>query len=386
MSESPITNDDDLDREQPARPLQSSSRRRPPTLSRRRKWIYRLVALFLSLLLTLTLVEFGLRIITPGSDANLFVYQRSSIRNKVMRPNVRAVVYGVPFETNENGFRARRAYTTEKEPDIKRIVAIGDSFTACAGVAFEAIFTTRLEKELQAACPEFRLEVYNLAVGGHQILHHVATMREVASGYDPNLVLLFLYPSNDFNAHTYHDEREFIEQHADGDDQLTLPPLDRGLVRSLYITRAWGSQVQYAMRRIGVFDRMLGPSNYERLLQSFERRTPNWKENADALADFAQLSRESGVSCIVYLLPTNYGTYEMQEPLYRLAEEACRDAGLTVVSLLGRFAESGSAPTDFQINLIDGHPNAEYGALVSKFVFDDLKQRGQVAALREQIP
>ncbi|MCZ6681830.1 MAG: hypothetical protein O7B26_01525, partial [Planctomycetota bacterium] len=84
--------------------------------------------------------------------------------------------------------------------------------------------------------------------------------------------------------------------------------------------------------------------------------------------------------------PTNYGTYEMQEPLYRLAEEACRDAGLTVVSRMGRFAESGKAPSDFRINLIDGHPNAEYCALVSKFVFDDLKQRGQVAALREQIP
>ena len=131
---------------------------------------------------------------------------------------------------------------------------------------------------------------------------------------------------------------------------------------------------------------MLGPSNYERLLQFFEQRTPNWKESADALADFAQLSTESGASCIVYLLPAHYGTYELQEPIYRIAEEACRDAGLTVVSLLGRFAESGSAPTDFRINLIDGHPNAEYGALVSKFVFDDLKQRGQVAALREQIP
>ena len=131
---------------------------------------------------------------------------------------------------------------------------------------------------------------------------------------------------------------------------------------------------------------MLSPSLSDKVRQSFEQRTPDWKESADALTDFARLATESGVPSIVYLLPSNYNTYEMQEPIYRIAEQACREARLTVVSLLGPFAESGKAPKDFWLNLIDSHPNADYCALVSKFVFLDLKQRGQVAAFRTRAP
>ncbi len=54
--------------------------------------------------------------------------------------------------------------------------------------------------------------------------------------------------------------------------------------------------------------------------------------------------------------------------------------------LLDRFAESEKAGPGFKVNLIDSQPDADYCDLVSKFAFDDLKQRGQVAILRAQVP
>src|SRR5437867_3254695 len=105
-------------------------------------WVFRLLTTGLSTLVTLAAVEVALRLVVGYSDADLFVYRADSLRVKLMRPNVRASVYGRPIETNGSGYRARREYTSEKPAGVRRIVVIGDSFTVCAGVPFEEIATT----------------------------------------------------------------------------------------------------------------------------------------------------------------------------------------------------------------------------------------------------
>jgi hypothetical protein len=145
-------------------------------VSRPKKWVFRLVVLALSMVTALLLAEVCLRVIIPPSNVSLFVYRPDSLRSRVMRPNIRGKVYGAPIETNEQGFRARRAYTAGRGPDVRRVVVIGDSMSVCAGVPFEEIYTTRLEKRMNEAAPALESEVYNLAVGGHEMLHHAATL------------------------------------------------------------------------------------------------------------------------------------------------------------------------------------------------------------------
>ena len=78
------------------------------------------------------------------------------MRYKVMRPNLRTIVYSVPFETNAYGFRDLRLYTTRRKHDVCRVSVMGESFTACAGVPFDEMTTTRLERLMNEACPRRR--------------------------------------------------------------------------------------------------------------------------------------------------------------------------------------------------------------------------------------
>ena len=171
-------------------------------------WSFRLSALSLSTLFAVGVAELWLRLAIPSSDVDAFVYRTDTNRYRVMRSNIRGRVYGVPFETNSAGFRARRAYTVQKAENVKRIVVLGDSMTVCAGVSFEDLCTTRLERLINERFREDRFEVYSLAVGGHQLLHHRATLAEVGLGYDPDLILLFLFPDNDFEAGKYDVDRK----------------------------------------------------------------------------------------------------------------------------------------------------------------------------------
>jgi hypothetical protein len=82
-------------------------------------------------------------------------------------------------------------------------------------------------------------------------------------------------------------------------------------------------------------------------------------------------------------MPATFQTYASQQPIYAGAEAAVHEAGLRVYSLIPDFAATGRSPQDFRINLIDGHPTAEYNVFAAEKIFEELRRSGEMERLME---
>ena len=185
-------------------------------------------------LLALAAVEAYLRLTIPGSSReSIYEYTLSTKRYKVMKPNARVVAWGKELRTNELGFRDATPRLAPKRPGEFRIVVLGDSFTVSAGVDFSRIYTTLLEQRLKEKHPGAR--VINLAVGGYNVVQYAAVLEEVALGLDPDMVVVALYPENDFSMDTYEENFRI----ASGDTAAADVPW----VQSLYTYRAYLGKV-----------------------------------------------------------------------------------------------------------------------------------------------
>ena len=120
---------------------------------------------------------FGLRINEP----NAHYWHRS--------PDVE-----VEFRINGQGLRADRDFPYAKPPGVRRIVSLGDSFTAGYEVAGDETFSSVLERALRARGIE--VEVLNAGVSGYSTAEAVLYLERELYRYEPDLVLLSFF-SND---------------------------------------------------------------------------------------------------------------------------------------------------------------------------------------------
>ena len=152
-----------------------------------------------SILITLVLVEIVLRQffypVAVSSD-----YRRPDpVLGWRLEPNIHITVqnieFTIPLETNSRGWRDVE-HTFEKPPGTFRIVVLGDSFMEAYSVALEDAF----HRQLQALISESQstqVEVINLGVGGYGTLQEYLAFAEEGVRYQPDLVLLAFYTTND---------------------------------------------------------------------------------------------------------------------------------------------------------------------------------------------
>jgi lysophospholipase L1-like esterase len=96
--------------------------------------------------------------------------------------------------TNSQGFRDRER-VLERTTSTPRAIALGDSFTWGAGVSYDEVFVTLLERALQESTPGS--EIINLGVpawGPHEERH---LLEAYGIRFAPDLVLLNFYVGND---------------------------------------------------------------------------------------------------------------------------------------------------------------------------------------------
>jgi lysophospholipase L1-like esterase len=122
---------------------------------------------------------FGLRINEPGA-----VYRHQSADVSVW------------FRINSKGLRADRDYPYEKPAGVRRVVCLGDSFTAGYEVDLEECFTRVLERELTAAGR--RVEVLNAGVSGFGTAEELLYLERELIKYSPDVVVISFY-GNDFS-------------------------------------------------------------------------------------------------------------------------------------------------------------------------------------------
>lgn len=152
--------------------------------------------------LALVGLELALRAVTFGSlrapsyGYHLQLLSRHPTRGWTLEADAEALLrtldFTVDFRTNSAGFRDVE-HELEKPPGVFRVVVLGDSFMEAGQVALESSFVRLLEARLGAR----RAEVINLGVSGYGTAQELLMLREEGLRYDPDLVLLALFPDND---------------------------------------------------------------------------------------------------------------------------------------------------------------------------------------------
>ena len=170
-----------------------------------RNLIYNLATVCLASLVSIVTVELGLRIFRVTYPS---FYITDSIRGYSLRPNATGLWNreGHGHVTiNKDGFRGRN-YPFNAKPGVFRIAVLGDSFTEALQVDENQTFSAQLETLFlkKSHCPAIKpsydkIEVLNFGVGGYGTGQELLTWREKAKAYNPDLVILALYPGNDFS-------------------------------------------------------------------------------------------------------------------------------------------------------------------------------------------
>ena len=296
-------------------------------------------------LVALAGLELYLRLTVPASSGgSIYRFTLDTPRYKLMKPDAEIVAWGKKLRTNSLGFRDQPV--APKRAGEFRIVVLGDSFTVSAGVDYADMYTTRLRERLQARRPDVTL--VNLAVGGYNIVQHELVLREVGLALAPDLILVALFPENDFALDTYEGNYR-VAAGLQGED----PP--QAWHEELYVWRA------YLSKAAGWLRRRIEPA----AAIAAGGRDEGWERNAAALRAIAALARERDIDIAAVLLPHTWH-FERQGGKFARVEALCADAGLRCLNLLEAFRSQAIPESALRLNVLDSHPNERYNAFVAE--------------------
>ena len=306
-------------------------------------------------LLVLTVVLLGateayLRFTIPSSTyTSIFEWTLDNSRHKVMKKNFRVSSWGTELRTNNLGFRDDRDTVPPKGDGEFRAIVLGDSFSLSGGVPYDKIYSSLLEQRIAERYPD--TDVINLAVGGYNPVQYQAVLEEVGLALRPDLIIVGLFPRNDFNRGRAATQELNYRRAAFGEDL----PQEHGGFRSLYVYRA------FLWRFEAKFKALFAPAPKP---SDAEKDDSGWPDNAEALGQMARRAEELGIPFLVVVLPHNWGWIEHRELIAR-ALSHCEEQRIECIDTLEAFIASGRSEPAYRLNLIDSHPNARYHALVA---------------------
>jgi lysophospholipase L1-like esterase len=335
----------------------------------------RLLAINAAILLVLVLLGVGiaeayLRLtVPPSSPESIFRYTLETQRYKVMKANASVLAWGKPLQTNELGFRDNQARVPAKQPGEFRIVVLGDSFTVSAGVDYERIYTSQLERLLRERHPN--VKVINLAVSGYNIVQYELVLNEVALGLQPDMVLVAVFPANDFNNETLAGNI----RRARGEPEPAPPAFPR----SLYVWRAWLGKVETKV--VGLWNAYAaGPESASAGAGRYvDPQLVDWDENIAALERIAATAKKAGLPVLVTALPHTWHFAHQRALDFRVLR-FCEERDIPTVKMLDAFIEAGVRESTLRLNPLDSHPNEAYNLLVARV----LAQRLDSALVRPE--
>ncbi len=192
---------------------------------RRRLWLGRSIALALSSLISLGLVELGLRLsdayggqaysVNPTGSQYKF-YRFDPVLGWANAPGMQGIYerdeFRFPIRVNAFGMRDAEV---EREPGAKRRIAVlGDSFTWGIGVADDDRFTEALERARG-------VEVLNFGVAGYAPIQY-SLMIDSVLAFRPEVVVVAFCLANDFADNVYFERYGYYKPYADFDPSGAL--------------------------------------------------------------------------------------------------------------------------------------------------------------------
>ncbi len=176
-----------------------------------------LLALFVSVVIFLGLIELTVRIFMPQNlETPHNYYTADPFLGWKLKPNLHQIFTASDFtmevKINSNGFRDQE-HVFQKTADNLRIMAIGDSMLFGHGVNGEETVINQLQ-EILASDVRKNIEVFNFGVPGYNPNQYYKTLYAQAARYKPDLILVFFYVGNDWT--TGQDMMEANGVSADG--------------------------------------------------------------------------------------------------------------------------------------------------------------------------
>lgn len=324
------------------------------------------------------ITEIFLRLIIPSSNISLIQYNKETKRFKVMKSNATGVVYGVPFQTNNLGFRDNKPEVLEKGEDEYRIIVLGDSFTVAGGVPFEDIYTQVLEKSLNMRTSSKKIKVINLAVTGYNIIQYKYVVQEIGLNLNPEYVIIGIYLGNDFillkfQKHVNAKSIELGRVNNKKKESITTYLINR--IRSLYIYKVFGGKFNHLLRQFGLFPKTDAvESAYETMVNSYDKESEAWKKNVSALKSIINILQEEKIPLLVVTLPVTWDFNSLKQ-YDDIVKNLCEENNVAIISLIDKFIESGLSPSEFHLNIIDGHPNEKYHTIVGNALAEYLENK-----------
>lgn len=151
-----------------------------------------------SLAIALIVVEGALRILDPDTNPSASWHSHPVLgwtHNPRQSDEYHAFGETVREAYNSKGFLDIE-HELEKPPDVRRIVVLGDSFSAAAGVNLEDSFVRRLDQILYARTSA-EWQVINLGVGDFGTGQQWLALEHHGLAYDPDIVVHQIFPLND---------------------------------------------------------------------------------------------------------------------------------------------------------------------------------------------
>ena len=168
-----------------------------------KKIIFRISAIFLSILVTFLLLELGVRLLykfrfKPQDSAHIpapWIYRLSNNKHLLyeLLPKSKARVEGIEYEINAFGFRDKKY--RERKVHEKRIIFVGDSLTFGWNLTLKDTYHKQLETLMTAR--GHSVDVFGMGVVGYNTVQEYFLINNNIARFSPDMVILQVCP-NDF--------------------------------------------------------------------------------------------------------------------------------------------------------------------------------------------
>ncbi len=271
----------------------------------------------------------------PGKEVNNFRSMPAANPEMTFQivPNASFVTLGVPFTTNEYGFRDQP--TIQKTPGMFRVLCIGDSVTYGTGVTNQETFPNVLEALLQKqAGSSLKVDVINAGVSAYNIRNIRAQLETTIDAFQPEVVI-YTFVENDLD--------DSLSAVPSGDLILYDP------AKSLDSAFIYGSFAPHWMQQKKRFDETAGGFMIARKLSQWWNEIPDiapplgmgtytealarWRWVASEIQTMRDLCAKRGAKFSVL----TFGTRNHSEPIQRKAQQICQQLGIPECSTLPLF-------------------------------------------------
>ena len=306
--------------------------------SKRPGWLVNGLLLFGSLVIGLILLEIGSRVLLPKPPPpermeNQFLVEAVSNPNMVYRilPDRTFVTFGLPYLTNEFGFRDEPV--TGKDDSTFRILCVGDSVTFGTGVKNEETFPNQLETMLKDEVREgATVDVVNGGVSAFNARNILGLLESHIEEIDPDVVV-YTFVENDLD--------DSMSAAPDGNlvyyDPTKQP--DEPHLQREYAAVWWQSKNppkpdgSAIMRLIANTFPKVSDSSLPFLVGDHPTPRTRWEAFEETLRSMKEICEAKGSRLLVY----SFAATHHSEPTLRKVETICENLDLPHASTLPLF-------------------------------------------------